>query len=789
MSAFPAPAATGFVWFLLLQSATPSQTPLDFAEANRRAALPRWLSLKAIEFDTAGKAPEVPAELRAPALAEGRRGCFVLQLRSPITEADKASVRKAGVELLDYLPNFAFLARAGAAELARASVLPAVKWHSPLHPAWRIDPRLMAAAEPVLPAGLTVHALAGAEEAAAEAQIIATGARVRAAHGDAGRWIFDVDGTVAQARALACGPDLQWVEPAAVMTERNNTTAWVIQTNQSGNPRIWNQGLHGEGQVIGHIDGGISLTSCYFQDPVNPIGPLHRKFVYRNASSTTSHGTHTAGTAAGDSFPINGLTGNRGMAWASRIAHTAGYPFSTYNSVAGTHASFGARLHTNSWGNDNTTGYDTACNLIDLFQHQNEDNLVRFAVTNTSLLKNPENAKNLLAVGASQNGASAGSFCSGGAGPTADGRRKPEVFAPGCSIVSANSSACGTSTLTGTSMACPAVTGAGALVRQYFTEGFHPTGARVPADAFTPTGALIKATLINGGQDLTGIAGYPSNGEGWGRIHLDDSLYFAGDPARLWVVDIRNQDGLSTSDQLSFRVTVLAGTPPLKITLAWCDAPGTVNASNPVVNNLDLSVTSPGSQTFLGNVFAAGNSAPGGTADLKNNVERVVVQSPAAGEWTVTVRGQNVAVGRQGFAIAMSGNLQACFTLAANLPYGTGKAGSFGVPVLASGTLPHVPSTWTLTLSNTLPNAPGLLLFGLLPDATPFDGGTLLVAPLEILPIATDASGQFRLTLPLPDEPFLCGLSTRWQSWIPNDPAASGLRWAASNGLQMRMGN
>ena len=45
-----------------------------------------------------------------------------------------------------------------------------------------------------------------------------------------------------------------------------------------------------------------------------------------------------------------------------------------------------------------------------------------FAVTNGSSLKTPENAKNVLAVGASQKGANADNHCSGGVGPTSDGR-------------------------------------------------------------------------------------------------------------------------------------------------------------------------------------------------------------------------------------------------------------------------------------------------------------------------------------------------------------------------------
>ena len=48
-------------------------------------------------------------------------------------------------------------------------------------------------------------------------------------------------------------------------------------------------------------------------------------------------------------------------------------------------------------------------------------------------------------------------------------------------------------------------------------DGFYPSGAPVMGDGFTPTGALIKATLLNSGVDMTGEAGYPTFLEGWGR--------------------------------------------------------------------------------------------------------------------------------------------------------------------------------------------------------------------------------------------------------------------------------
>jgi hypothetical protein len=47
-------------------------------------------------------------------------------------------------------------------------------------------------------------------------------------------------------------------------------------------------------------------------------------------------------------------------------------------------------------------------------------------------------------------------------------------------------------------MAAPVVAGGAALTRQYYLDGFYPSGRASKQDAFTPSGALIKATLING---------------------------------------------------------------------------------------------------------------------------------------------------------------------------------------------------------------------------------------------------------------------------------------------------
>ena len=64
-------------------------------------------------------------------------------------------------------------------------------------------------------------------------------------------------------------------------------------------------------------------------------------------------------------------------------------------------------------------------------------------------------------------------------GPTSDGRIKPDVVAPGVTVSAGKSSKpdeCTRSVLHGTSMATPLVGGGAAIVRQYFLEGWYPTG-------------------------------------------------------------------------------------------------------------------------------------------------------------------------------------------------------------------------------------------------------------------------------------------------------------------------
>lgn len=594
-------------------------------------------------------------------------GHYVLQLDGPLTSERLGSLANAGITLGQYLPAHAYIVRlpAGFNPSAALGQLEFVRWVGPFQKAWKLDPEIgthvyeTAERVQLMNQGTLklLVALFEGEDLDAVENAIATlpGVTVidKAMSGQTGLLEITIpQGTEGQ---LADLDAVQWVEEAGEATFRNDTNRWILQSFVPNSQSVWAQGINGSGEVGGLIDGGVRTTHCSF----NESGKV---LAYFGSTAADSHGTHTAGTFLGDERPSNGL-GFRGMAYKARLAFTnlGSVTSSNLNSVLTQDHNAGARVHSNSWGNDGTTAYNAWARDIDLFSFNNEDDLVLFAVTNlNSTVKTPENAKNCLAVAACTDNA-ASSHCSGGTANTNDGRRKPEIMAPGCSTVSSQSStSCGFFGLTGTSMACPAVAGAGLLVRQYYREGYYPSGAAVPADGFIPSGALIKATLINSAVDVTGIAGFPSTREGWGRVLLENALYFIGDVRRLIVLaDRRNAAGMTTGQVATHNFTVSNSSQPLEVTLVWTEKEATLNANPAYINNLNLELVAPGGATYLGNVFSGGASATGGTPDNVNNVEQILINNPPIGRYTVSVRAAAVnTTTPQGFALIATGSVQ-----------------------------------------------------------------------------------------------------------------------------------
>lgn len=631
------------------------------------------------EIDTARTPAFTRDFARSLRPVQGKR--YLVQLDGPVTQAKRDEMAAAGITVAEYLPVNTFIATinpdaARAGSLANAkSVRAVVEYETP----WKIDPeigvrpyktidRQVLTQQGRVAVNITLHV--GEELQPLVNEIARLNApMIQNSDEVAGNKSLAVVLDKADVARLAALDIVQFIEDGFENTERSNyADNWIIQSNV-GSPTplfpLYANGIRGQGQVLGHLDGKINQTHCAFIDSANPIGPTHRKILaYNTTAGYGQHGTHTAATAVGYD-PNSASTSNvNGIAPDAKVVHapTPSQGEVTTPAALNLHYTQGARVHTNSWGDDSTNVYTGQCRGIDNHVYLNEDSLVVFAVTNTSLIKTPENAKNCFAVNRSTwspNGESiCGTTC---AGPTPDGRRKPEIMAPGCSLTSASGSGtvCTTASLTGTSMACPSIAGLALLFREYFVDGYYPGGVPNASNGFNPSAALIKAAMMNSAVDMTGVAGWPGNQEGWGRALADNALYFPGDSRKLLVWDVRNAQGMTTGQQTEYTITVGAG-QMFKATLVWTEPQAAVNANPATVNNLDFEVVDPANNLYRGNVLnASGASITGGTADARNNTEMVILPAPAAGSYTLRIKGAGVNVGTQGYALAVTGDVSA----------------------------------------------------------------------------------------------------------------------------------
>ena len=499
---------------------------------------------------------------------------------------------------------------------------------------------------------------------------------------------------------------VMWIDRQIDMSFYNDIARWVVQSGDGvsfGTP-IHDHGLWGTGQKVTIGDTGIDYDHNAFEDPSNPLpGPAHRKvtayYVPEGGGGDLTdnginHGTHVAGSIAGDDGVWHVYDGDPAGASDSLGPHD-GQAFDAQLNVQdlsydGDAVStpvdlrtlwqealdMGSLEHSNSWGGF-LGEYTVPSYQADDFIWNNPDFSVLFAAGNLgdfgpTLMSTLAVSKNVICVGASYNGDyrdSVAWFSS--RGPSIDGRLKPDIIAPGVDIWSAcgydPSGGCGDDywQMTGTSMATPTVAGALALVRQYYMDGFFPTGSAVTANGFTPSAALLKATLINGAVEVNGIDAYyygetwyPNNQQGWGRILLDNSLYFEGDTRNLYLDDHRY--GVTTGEKVVYEIPIISSEEPLEITLVWSDYPGTPYSYPNLVNDLDLTVTAPNGTVYMGNRYVGydpGESEANPDAhDRLNNVEGVLILSaPAMGTWSVEVSGFNVPMGPQPYALVISG--------------------------------------------------------------------------------------------------------------------------------------
>jgi len=612
------------------------------------------------------------------------RSAYLVQFEDDSPDSARARIASAGGAIVAPVSGDAYLVRMSSEAAAKLEERNGRPWIADYEPAYKLsrdfDPSVTG------PVDVTALLFPDGDGDATMAALRALGAAKLESHRGLNHLVrFELDRSrLAQAAALA---DVAWIEPTAEYTLRNDKAQWVVQSGVQGSRPLTDHGIRGQDQVVMLCDSGIRTNHEMFNDTTLAITgwgdyPAHRKIIaYQRGSENpliyfgddvglSYHGTHTAGTLAGNPDPFSNAPWS-GMAKEAKIyfMDVGGndgrlYPPPDLNdlyqpSYTG-NAGGAARISSNSWGSTSGQGaYTLASMQTDQFAWNHRDYLIAFASGNAGVFSSvnpPGTAKNCITIGATGNGTLENTLASfSSRGPTRDGRRKPTVVTPGDLVTSSIGSTRYTyATYSGTSMATPAAAGAIMLMRQYLTDGWYPAGAPVPTNAFEPSSALLRAMAVAAARnDVTSFRA-PDNSIGYGRLTADDVLYFPGDSSRTLLVDTR--DGLSHLDYVEYQVQVTNPVRPLKIALCWTDAPGNPASQVQLVNDLDLLVTHNGT-TYRGNYLLNNVSVAGGVRDSLNVEEYVRLATPGAGLWTVRVEGRRVLQGPQPFALCIVGGV------------------------------------------------------------------------------------------------------------------------------------
>jgi hypothetical protein len=435
--------------------------------------------------------------------------------------------------------------------------------------------------------------------------------------------------------------------------------------------------LTGNGMVLGQWDNG-DLDDTHM-DFGGRVARIQTSTPMGGTGGNFEHATHVAGTMAGSGA---GNINARGIAPAATVK------FHTY-SVGSVPSARRAARHNyymdwdnhswagtgTNWGtyNSRAAEYDTDCRDLLMMGSQGAGNFadtgqitVNFggATRKYDSLCEEATAKNMLVIGGhDDNGTAQYGYSS--RGPTNDGRIKPDVCANGVSVFSTSwdTSVPNTYlTLSGTSMATPVATGILALLGQHYVQ--VNGGLKLPPD--TAKAALIQTARdrINPSIPAGGSSGNLDNPGpdfvwGYGVVDAQAAAMLLSADAQQPGTRIA-RGAVRNGEVITWTVAVPSGAPELRLSLAWIDSTAGGTATTQLVNDLDLEVLDPSSmQKFPWTLDAAQphNPAVQTAPNRKDNVEQVYVANPAAGTWTVRVRGfsvNDVNNPAQGFALAGS---------------------------------------------------------------------------------------------------------------------------------------
>lgn len=553
---------------------------------------------------------------------------LVLQFHSIPSADTLQAIAAAGVELFDYIPNYAYLAKA---PTEVEFDLPGIRGMAVYEALYKLPQSLAAGDYPGHAyrdgaLSLLLYPWPGEDPASLQAALAAQGFPAGLASGDAVP-ISIPDSLLLE---LAAHPGIRYVglpepepEPEGI-TGRN-----ALRLN-----------LLNQGNGIGLDGAGVSIA-------IGDDGRVaHEDFRGRlfdhTATNLGEHGDMTAGLAIGA-----GNIDPQGMGMAPgatlHLYDISGYPHIT--NARAYYQQYGTVLTSTSYSEGCGGLYTTTSRDIDRQAVQQPELLHIFSAGNSAysacsptyggiqeadgtrygnITGGRKAAKNVMAVANlyfNDNRVQSSSR-----GPAEDGRIKPDIsaYGQGAFTTAGNNNY---QQGGGTSAAAPSIAGAAAALVQAYRQ--HSNGANPPA-------ALLKACLLNTADDL-GRRG-PDYDFGWGRLHAGRALET--------IVQGRHFSGQAANgSQDTYLLSIPAGVKEARVMLCWQDHEGAPMAARALVNDLDLRLAAPNGSTYRPWVLSTHAHIDSLTtpayrgSDHVNNVEQVTLDNPAAGLYTIRASG------------------------------------------------------------------------------------------------------------------------------------------------------